>query len=355
MRRAKSIILNIGVLLLTLCIMAGAAELAIRLLKPNIVMLRLLHKADASLGFRLVPRYEMLYNTSEFTTRIAINSEGLRDCEYSAARDKRTFRILAIGDSFTFGIGVAGDQAYPKVLERMLNNAPLGTDPAAYEVVNAGVDAYGTEQEYRYLKELLARYQPDLVIVGLYSNDVWDVMTGIQAPASIARQQSYLLEYLGGLKTLARPIFKRNMGSALLAIYQDHYSPEFEQALQKTKDCLIKIRDAAKSEGAQTLIVIIPLCLEVGRHEWDKKGFGRFYTQDFFNNNMARFSDTFVEFGRQEDIPTVPLLPIMRMNAHKMLYYEHDVHWTKEGNQLAAETLYAYLRAWNPPKKAVIR
>jgi len=58
---------------------------------------------------------------------------------------------------------------------------------------------------------------------------------------------------------------------------------------------------------------------------------------------MQKFSDTFVEFGKQLNIPTVPLLPVMRGSNVLPLYFTQDVHWTPEGHRLAAETIDAYL------------
>jgi hypothetical protein len=70
-----------------------------------------------------------------------INSHGLRDEEFSLAKPADRFRILALGDSFTYGHGVRSEETYVKQLEAMLNHK-LGNRGIRYEVLNAGVPGY---------------------------------------------------------------------------------------------------------------------------------------------------------------------------------------------------------------------
>ena len=344
MKKASSLNVNFLVLTATVVLLFILTEITLRIFTRNMVNLRLMHKPDGDLGFRLVPGFEMAYRTAEFNTTIKINSEGLRDHEYTRERDPQTFRILALGDSFTFGIGVNSEQTYAKVLESMLNRDQPAGGPKRFEVVNAGVDAYGTEQEYRNLRELLGRYRPDLVMVGLYSNDVSDVMGGIPTLPALGSNRLYSIEYLRGLKFLLKKSAAGDLNTELLEIYRDRYSPRFTSAFERTKDYLVKIRDLSAAAGAKTVIITLPLCFEIDRSHWEVRGYGHLYTEEFFRGNMQKFSDTFVEFGKQLNIPTVPLLPVMRGSKTLPLYFAQDIHWTPEGHRLAAETMGAYLR-----------
>ena len=74
-----------------------------------------------------------------------------------------TKRILAVGDSITWGLGVRLDEAWPAELERMLPNS---------EVFNLGMCGYDAEQGVSLITGHLAEWQPDLVIWGHYTNDV---------------------------------------------------------------------------------------------------------------------------------------------------------------------------------------
>lgn len=349
MNKIRKLFINIVLLTIAMCALFLLSEAATRLILPTSVKLRLMHKPDKELGFRLVPNYHMEYETSDSSTSISVNSEGLRDHEYPKGKaPPDTFRILAVGDSFTFGLGVDIEESYPKVLEAMLNRSPLNRYVRKYEVVNAGVDGYGPEQEYLYLKELLNRYRPDLVIVGLYSNDVNDVMSGIPLALtkSELKNRFYFLSYLSSLRILVKRLFidKRDIKKDLFEIYQDQHPPAFEKALKLTEEYLVRIRDTSGSMGAKTVIIIIPSCFEVDRSEWEKRGLGSLYSNDFFNRHMTKFSDTFREFGETTHIATLPLLPVLRKSETRPLYLTRDSHWNRKGHRLAAKAIYNYLK-----------
>ncbi len=344
MERHKKLLSNILLLIGSVFFFFILAEGVTRLVMPNSVRLRLMHQPDERLGYRLVPNYEMRHQTSDFDNLIKINSEGLRDYEHPRDKDPDVFRILVLGDSFTFGVGVNVEDSYPKLLETLLNQNPIG-EGKKYDVINAGIEGYGTEQEYRYLEKLWNRYKPDLVLVGLYSNDIDDVMKGIPTAGSRFKliRKFYFFSYLRVLQISLGTMFK-DIRTGFLQIYEDHYTPELENALQKTKEWLIKMRDFSYSHDAKTSIVIIPSCFEIDQFEWETKGFERFYSDEFFNSNMTRFSEIFTEFGEMKDIPTLSLLPIFR-NSNKIrpLYFNNDIHWNTEGHKLAAESIYKFL------------
>ena len=351
MKDIKNLLVNCFLLMLAILLFFLLAEGITRLVMPNSVKIRLMHQLDEKLGYRLVPNYAINYQTFDFTSSIKINSEGLRDREYPKTKDPKTFRILVLGDSFTLGLGVNIEESYPKVLETMLNQSSKGSGARTYEVINAGVDGYGTEQEYLYLQELLQRYEPDLVIVGFYSNDVVDVMNGI--PAAITKQKLknrfYFLSYLRGIQILLQTatVMKKNFSTSIggvFAPYQENYSPQFKKAFDRTEGYLVKIRDISRSRGAKTIIVIIPLCFEIDRGEWKKKALGHLYTDDFFNKNMTKLSDTITEFGKLENIPTLPLLPVFRTSKVRPVYFARDSHWTRDGHRIAAESIFKYLQ-----------
>ena len=72
-------------------------------------------------------------------TSSLVNSAGFRDREFDRERRAGTVRIAALGDSVTFGYGVALEESFPKVLERILNETRPG-----HEVLNFGVGGYNT-------------------------------------------------------------------------------------------------------------------------------------------------------------------------------------------------------------------
>jgi lysophospholipase L1-like esterase len=88
-------------------------------------------------------------------------------------------RILFIGESTTFGLGVRPEQAYPAVLTRMLEKRHPGVP---FQGVNRGVPGVVTASMLMTLPDNLARYRPNLVVVQAGANDFNERLNGIEPP-----------------------------------------------------------------------------------------------------------------------------------------------------------------------------
>ncbi len=123
---------------------------------------------DPDLIYRLQPDNVVTWSSVEFTETSHTNALGLRGAALGP-KAEGTQRLVAIGDSFTYGHGVQDDETYPAVVERLLR--ARGHD---VEVVNAGVPGYSTDQAYTWaLRDGLA-LAPDLLLVGVHCSDVSD-------------------------------------------------------------------------------------------------------------------------------------------------------------------------------------
>jgi hypothetical protein len=92
-----------------------------------------------------------------------VNSLGFRDEEHAIKKTPGTTRILLLGDSFTAGQGVSRTEYYPAFLREY-----LGPD---YEVIILAQGGIGTIEQLGYLRDYGCSYHPDIVIVGVFSND----------------------------------------------------------------------------------------------------------------------------------------------------------------------------------------
>lgn len=101
---------------------------------------------------------------------VGINSLGMRDDEPLAMKGDAVVRIAAVGDSVTFGAGVTQDEAWPSVLERLLNDGALGQG-RRYEVLNFGVNGYTSRDEALVARHKVLPLEPDLVVFGYVLND----------------------------------------------------------------------------------------------------------------------------------------------------------------------------------------
>ena len=132
---------------------------------------------SSTFGVRInEPNSTYRHKSSDTTIWFKINGQGMRaDRDYSYRKPSNIKRIVSLGDSYTVGYEVAGDKTFSSVLERQLNRHGYQV-----EVLNAGVSGHSTAEEYLYLKRELLKYDPDLVLVGFYGNDLVDnVRTGL--------------------------------------------------------------------------------------------------------------------------------------------------------------------------------
>jgi hypothetical protein len=73
-----------------------------------------LYLTDPDVGKRMRPGWE----GSEFEGPVKINSKGLRNPETPYEKPEGVYRIVALGDSWTFGFRMNEPDAYPRQLER---------------------------------------------------------------------------------------------------------------------------------------------------------------------------------------------------------------------------------------------
>ena len=166
-RRRRAIVMNLALLVLSSVVGLALMEgLLVFLVPPPIVWLdpQESYQSDPKVGHRLVPGQHSYTHSFPVVT----NSYGMRDREFSAVPSPGVVRILCLGDSLTFGDGVAVDDTYAKQLEARLGQE--GT--IKYEVINAGVSSYDTWQEVAYFEEWGVRLKPNTVVIGFYANDV---------------------------------------------------------------------------------------------------------------------------------------------------------------------------------------
>jgi lysophospholipase L1-like esterase len=258
-RRAvrQGILLNIVVLLLTILVSCLAMEVALRVIfahsldfsmemwKYAVQLKRPV--ANPQLSFAHVP------NRSAFLmgVPVSINSEGLRDREFTLRKPPGVYRIMMLGDSTTLGWGVRQEDTAAKFLEQKLNmRLPPGYTKV--EVMNAGVGNYNTVQEAAYYETIGRNYHPDLVILVFFINDAEPVPV---EKKSFLIDRSYLVAFatnrLDGLLRHAgvRPDWK----SYYASLYDDD-RPGF----QACKQALTGLTDSTRSDGAKLLVAILP-------------------------------------------------------------------------------------------------
>lgn len=97
-----------------------------------------------------------------FQSRISLNNHGFRGPKIPARKGK-TYRIVALGESTTFGITLTrDDKTWPALLQQMIRQRLKPARPV--EVINAGVPGFSLPDNLRRLKRDILPLQPDMIV-----------------------------------------------------------------------------------------------------------------------------------------------------------------------------------------------
>jgi len=119
----------------------------------------------------------------ELAYEVSFNALGLRGPPLDPDRTRP--RVLALGDSVTFGYHVADAETYPVRLEALM--AEVGRP---VEVVNGGCGHFTITDERRYLEERLVQLDPEVVVLQFCGNDV--------LPFELDREPTYYEQVVDG-------------------------------------------------------------------------------------------------------------------------------------------------------------
>jgi len=101
-----------------------------------------------------------------------VNEHGYRGPVVPVERDESTLRILCIGDSTTYGVGVESEETYSAQLRKILEDQGCEA-----EVINGGVPSYTSAQGLAALERAWRDFRPDLILTYFGNNDTSRVMT----------------------------------------------------------------------------------------------------------------------------------------------------------------------------------
>jgi lysophospholipase L1-like esterase len=382
------------------------------------------------------PNDQQHLERTEFSVDVRLNALGFREARLPSPKPPGTIRLVALGDSFTQGFGVAEHDAWPRRLE-----AILGARRARpHEVVNLGVPGANPRDYLSHLSDPGLAYQPDMVIVSIMANDVQDrwvqrefgvrFASGVLASArravlaappppwkripravfpdlyAVVRQRLYALHARAsrakatdvtrnGTAAPARPL-PRGTAEAILLTLADRYHrrravedairsmppgqfdalrpvlegtvsldgkaaaepylrvialvqprlfadatllpPRYDAAWDDVTRQLRRIVILARRDGVRPVLVFAPAAHQVTpavRPYLEALGF---VWDDRTLSDMT-FADRLRALARDEDVPFIDLLPVLRGQRDDGLYFPMDGHWTSAGHALVAEAV----------------
>ena len=272
-------------------------------------------------------------------------------------------RVLAVGDSFTFGYGVEGNEAWPAVLEALLQ-ARYQT-PEEVRVINGGVSGYSLRQVRISTQELTDQVRPRLVILGLYPAAYWRIADPYMLYRGIVIRKSDLEKAHVTQEGLLLPGYSRWRWINPLDLWLKkhfYFGAYVLQLAAKAKNHIqANLQAHASPYGQQTPDplnseseeeVLTPLLLELDSlHSF-------LHTQEIplvvlLINEQGKdgtfagliYNGVILEHCHERNIICIDPLPALESTAQSkpILRFKGDHHWSKLAHRIAAEELEIHI------------
>jgi len=105
-----------------------------------------------------------------------INSDSLNErFDYALEKPEKTFRIITLGDSYTYGLYVDTENNYSEQLENLLNSTLSCKEYNKFDVINLGVSGYDIQYSSERYKIRGQKYNPNLIIWFIKYDDMTQV------------------------------------------------------------------------------------------------------------------------------------------------------------------------------------
>lgn len=250
---------------------------------------------------------------------VSINSHGLRGPEIEKAKAPGVFRILFLGDSITFGWGVAEEETMASRLQAALNQKFPNRD---FEVLNSGVGNANTAMQAAWYLSEGKSFAPDLVILNYFIND---------AEPTPHRQGGWLKEhsyayvhFAGKLDTLARQFMGR-------VDWEDYYRDLYHEdaaGWNAAKEAVGRLIEDTNATGTPFMIANIPEIRRLDPYPFPK------------------VEEKIASLARAGGVPYLNLLPSVEGEAPETLWVTvEDPHPNGKANALFTDAIMEFLQS----------
>jgi hypothetical protein len=337
-------------------------------------------------GWAHIPNREGWWFSPEFQVKVKINSKGLREREIPYDKPAGVIRILLLGDSMTEAIQVPLENTFAYLLESRLNQIAGANQ---FQVINAGVSHYGTDNELLYFQYEGYKYEPDIVILAfLTTNDVSNnsyelgggspyfilnakgeleikdfplptdnsipnrlrlfLGTNFQSYNFVSRTvRTQIPTVVGFLQSLGimRKASQASMTNGIptdFFVYAANYETRWENAWAITQQLILQIKREVEARNARFMVVIFsPQFVHVREQNWQEY-LNAFPAMNQLEWDLDKPDRLMVEFLREQQIPFLHTTPYFQAEAKRTsepLYFPADGHLSPAGHRLAAQLI----------------
>lgn len=306
---------------------------------------------DKIIGYRLRPNQNTIMSDGYFKEELITNKDGLRDIYNYSYKNPG---LIAIGDSYTFGHGVAAKDTWVEQLQERLG----------VNVINAGVPGYSVWQYKYVLRDLYRKGYPiKLVLHAMPWNDFRGEASILKGPIlpetcpvkdfrhankkihkkdfleTIAENKFFL--YITTRTALGKLFY--NAGSEILSFFKVNTTPGLDEELGQniaiTKKEIVEIVKFLDSIGAKLVIVNIGDITFVMPDKWQ-------YHKRRHNYSKDCIRDAFTDWAKAQGIYFEDVTEglkneyVKKGKKRTSIALQTDNHYNKEAYKIIAEIFY---------------
>jgi len=345
-------------------------------------------------GLVFPPGSQIILRSPEFNSLAVVNSLGFRDREFSVQKSN-SYRIIAIGDSFTFGWGVNIETTWVKQLEDDLRQRGHNI-----EIANLGRGGFYPRLYADIAERAIPMLKPDLVLVAVLQGDDLaqggeegrqlravvsqnarvlfpNLMAlaraiknaGEETAVQTATWQKEIVEVLekvgetGKAKfdsfddTVRRLYSEGKLNPALLdlalrrprriAATMDLVNPSTRALIVEMGNQLLRIGRVAARQGAEVLVVSIPFRTYVNKFGLDQtRRLGFITTEDMLISTAPDDAIRLASDKAGLKFRSVTKIFRQRAQTRDDPYFEFDGHFNRDGHALFSELLVPIIESF---------
>lgn len=367
------------------------AEVAVRLVAPHHRGLRMLlgtsagatDFADAETLPEIMSRTMLGFSPGSVEYGFVLNSRSFRTKEYEPGPARHSFRVVALGDSFTFASGaLPHEDHWTTLVEEGLNEV----SDRPVEVLRLGVPDTGPMFQLRLWQVEASKLRPDVVLLAFFvGNDFIDHQGDCGVFGGGERGLSGRLASVSSLYRVARNLrrlWRADAGPAghggsgetpgpgrPIPEYREAFDPDrptfnrerfvaieaermalclrseeeaFRWLADRTAGVVTDLADEVRQTGARFVVMVIPDQYQVDQTLVEEvlSSTGSRREEYDFNRPQRVLGGTLESAG----VEVLDLLEIFRRaSSGDSLYRPQDTHWNRRGNEMAAESLADFL------------
>jgi len=371
--RLRRLAKKLALLACTLLVMAVCAEVAVRLLTDTVPPLIV---KDPVVGRHYEPGFESRVYVAESDRKILLrfNDVGFRGPNRPIKKPDGVCRVAVLGDSMIASVAVEEEDTMVCRLEKMLNRSH---PQVKWEVLNFGVSGSSPGQELVLYRELVRRFDPDVVLCAYFvGNDLADNSSRLsnnpriyfdmdeagklqQLPFSAERANvSYYLNRYSRFYVWQKQAVNHTRHNVLKQagmlvpgqwIFSRKETPDVAHAWRLTDTIHREFQREVIGRGGQFAVVMIPSAWQIYEDVFqevvDRAGeFAPHFDQDYPDERLG-------ELCRQSGVPLLSMTDDFRKAApggttkekQQWLFLRGTGHFNERGGELAAKAVHRFL------------